>query len=271
MPERSRDALRAVSCQRGFTETAAGSVLWRQGETLVLCTAAVEQKRPRFFSDEQAGGWISAEYVMHPASVKGRKEWPGLKADKRGIEIGRLIGRSLRAAVDATKIGPHTITIDCTVLQADGGTRTASICGGMVALADALRTLPEKMPGTPYSTRRLAGKAYDSEDSSETNVPPALDPRLYDPAAALVTNVAAVSVGICDGTATLDLDYVLDSSAETDLNVVKTDAGTYVEIQGTAESGRGFTPEQLAAMLKLADAGIDELFEVQQAASAQSS
>ncbi len=259
--DRPADQLRTVTVERGFTRTAAGSVLWRQGGTLVLCTAAVEQKRPGFFRDSQAGGWVSAEYVMHPASVKGRKDWPGLKADKRGIEIGRLIGRSLRAAVDATKIGPHTITIDCTVLEADGGTRTASICGGMVALADALKTLPKDMPGTPHTVRSLRG-GYDSESHTE-EPPPALDPRLYKPEEAIVAQVAAVSVGICNGTPTLDLDYVLDSAAETDLNVVKTDKGTYVEIQGTAESGLGFTPDQLASMLKLADEGIAVLLKYQ--------
>jgi ribonuclease PH len=241
--DRPRDQLRPITVQRGFTRTAAGSVLWKQGGTVVLATAAVETKRPRFFTDIQAGGWVTAEYVMHPASVKGRKDWPGLKADKRGIEIGRLIGRSLRAAVDATKIGPHTITIDCTVLEADGGTRTASICAGMMALRDALATLPEQMP-----------MARDEPD-----VAPAFDQKLYDPGNAIVANVAAVSVGICDGEATLDLDYILDSNAETDLNVVKTSAGNYVEIQGTAESGTGFTPDQLAAMLALADRGIEEL------------
>ncbi|MEM7809222.1 MAG: ribonuclease PH [Planctomycetota bacterium] len=244
---RPRDQLRPVTVQRGFTKTAAGSVLWRQGGTVVLCTAAVEVKRPRFFSDDRAGGWVTAEYVMHPASVKGRKDWPGLKADKRGIEIGRLIGRSLRAAVDETKLGPHTITVDCTVLEADGGTRTASICGGMIALRDALASLPSEMPGA----------------RDEHNVAPAYDQKLYQPSKAIVADVAAVSVGICDGQPTLDLDYILDSSAETDLNVVKTSAGNYVEIQGTAESGTGFTPEQLTQMLNLADSGLAKLFAVQ--------
>jgi ribonuclease PH len=262
--DRRPDELRTVSVQRGFTDTAAGSVLWRQGQTVVLCTAAVERKRPRFFTDQQAGGWVTAEYVMHPASVtEGRKDWPGLKADKRGIEIGRLIGRCLRAAIDLTKIGPHTITVDCTVLQADGGTRTASICGGMIALADALDTLPEEMPGTPHSIRSLRG-GYGSEDQSD-DPPPALDPRLYAPDQALVAEVAAVSVGVVNGVPTLDLDYKLDSTAETDLNVVRTDAGNYIEIQGTAERGTGFSPQHLSEMLALAGSGIDELLEVQRA------
>ncbi len=261
---RAPDQLRDVSVQHNFTTTAAGSVLWRQGETLVLCTAAVEQQRPRFFNDRQAGGWVTAEYVMHPASVKGRKEWPGIKPDKRGVEIGRLIGRSLRAAIDMTKIGPHTITIDCTVLQADGGTRTASICGGMIALAEAVKSLPETMPGTPY-TKRSLNMPYKGE-TEPTEPPPVLDPRLYDPANAIIQQIAAVSVGIVDGRAVLDLDYALDVRAETDLNVVRTAAGNYIELQGTAEQGQGFDAHQLAEMLRLANLGIDALLAIQSAA-----
>ena len=264
MPTRATHQLRAIDCKTGFTNSP-GSVLWRQGDTLVLCTAAVEKKRPKFYTDDIPGGWVSAEYVMHPASVSGRKDWPGERIDKRGVEISRLIARCLRVAIDLKKIGPHTITIDCTVLQADGGTRTASICGGWVALALALKTLPDDMPGTPYTKRQLKG-GYDSESHSPDPVP-ALDPRLYDPAGALVNQVAAVSVGIVDGTPTLDLDYRLDSRAEVDLNVIRTARGKYVELQGTAEGdGDGFAPDELATMLKLANTGIDELLEVQRGA-----
>ncbi len=264
MTSRAANELRAVNVQRNFTETAAGSVLWRQGGTLVLCTAAVEIKRPRFYTDDQPGGWVTGEYVMHPASVPGRKDWPGERLDKRATEIGRLIGRSLRAAIDMTKLGPHTITIDCTVLQADGGTRTASICGGMIALHDALRTLPEKMPGAVKNKR----PAYGSEDHGDYAIAPAFDAKFYKPAEAIQNPLAAVSVGIIDGQAVLDLDYVLDSRAEVDLNVVRTAAGNYVELQGSAEHGNGFSPAQLAEMLKLANAGIDSLLDVQKAAMA---
>ena len=264
MSTRAANELRTVDVKRGFTDTAAGSVLWRQGGTLVLCTAAVEIKRPRFYTDDDAGGWVTGEYVMHPASVPGRKEWPGLKADKRATEIGRLIGRSLRAAVDMTKIGPHTITVDCTVLQADGGTRTASICGGLIALHDALRTLPDKMPGAIKNKR----PAYGSEDHGDYSIAPAFDAKFYKPLDALENPLAAVSVGIVDGQAVLDLDYKLDSRAEVDLNVVRTAAGNYVELQGSAEHGRGFSPDQLTEMLKLANAGIDALLDVQTAAMA---
>ena len=260
---RPHDQLRPVRVTRGFT-SAPGSVLWQQGDTLVLCTAAVESKRPKFFTDDRPGGWVTAEYVMHPASVNdGRKEWPdAIRPDKRGMEIGRLIGRAVRAAVDLSKIGQHTITLDCTVLQADGGTRTASICGAMVALADALASLPAEMPPAQFRPRNPGDP-----------LPAAYDAAFYDPRNALINPLAAVSVGIVAGKAVLDLDYALDCVAEVDLNVVRTADGRYVELQGNAEQGGvgggGFTPEQLAEMLRLAKKGIDELLATQREAMAR--
>jgi ribonuclease PH len=200
-----------------------------------------------------------------------------------------LIGRAVRAGVDLTAIGPHTITLDCTVLQADGGTRTAAICGAMVALADALGSLPEEMPGGKRSERTSnverptsnvevpeAGGARPSDFDvgrstldvrrSPEPIPPALDPAYYKPRQALVSPLAAVSVGICGGRAVLDLDYALDSRAEVDMNVVRTAGGKYVELQGSAEQGGGFSPEQLAEMLRLANKGIDELLAIQRGA-----
>src|SRR5580658_6323290 len=142
---RSNDALRPVTIQRGFTQTPAGSVLWQQGKTVVLCTASVAAELPPWFKEDRPGGWLTAEYVMLPASTPQRKPWPKIgHTDSRGTEIQRLIGRSLRAAIDLSKIGPRTIAIDCQVLQADGGTRTASICAAYVALSDALATLPKE-------------------------------------------------------------------------------------------------------------------------------
>ena len=266
-PARPANKLRTVSVRRAFTN-APGSVLWEQGKTLVLCTATVEQKRPKFFTDDTPGGWVTADYVMHPASVgKGRKDWPdAVRPDKRATEIGRLVGRAIRAAVDVTKLGPHTISLDCTVLQADGGTRTASICGAMIALADALQTLPKDMPGTPYTKRSLRGGIGSEAVHNEDDIPASQNPNLYDPQNALINPLAAVSVGMVDGAAVLDLDYHLDSRAEVDLNVVRTATGKYVELQGNAERGGGFTPAQLADMLKLADLGIDELLEIQRSA-----
>jgi ribonuclease PH len=157
--------------------------------------------------------------------------------------------------VDLSAIGPHTITLDCTVLQADGGTRTAAICGAMVALADALAGLPEEMPPAPFKPKN-PGDA----------LPPAFDPAFYKPRQALTSPLAAVSVGIIGGQAVLDLDYALDSACEVDMNVVRTASGKYVELQGSAEQGGGFSPEQLAEMLSLANKGIDELLEIQREA-----
>ena len=224
------DQLRPVEFVRNFTRHAAGSVLVKWGGTWVLCTACVEEKVPPFLRDT-GRGWVTAEYAMLPSSTLERKERESKKGrlDARGTEISRLIGRALRAAVDMEKLGPRTITIDCDVLQADGGTRCASITGGMVALNDAIAKL--------LADGKLA-------------------------ASPIVHQVAAVSVGICGGKPTLDLDYVHDSSAEVDLNVVMTDDGRFVEIQGTAER-EPFTDAQFDALRALAKKGLKRLFALQ--------
>ena len=222
--------LRAVSLERQFTKFAAGSALIRQGDTWVLCTASVEEKVPPFLKGKGTG-WVTAEYSMLPSSTKDRKdrEIKKGKPDARSTEISRLVGRALRAAVDMQALGERTITIDCDVLQADGGTRCASITGGMVALADAIAVLMK------------AGKIQKSP---------------------LKHFIAAVSVGLCDGKPELDLDYIHDSTADVDLNVVMTDDGRYVEIQGTAEHNP-FTEEDLETLRTLAAKGIKELFKIQ--------
>src|SRR5678816_2681830 len=179
---RANDQLRTVRVQRNFTAVPAGSVLWQQGGTVVLCTASVTRELPPWFKEDKPGGWTTCEYVMLPASTPQRKGWPKIgHTDSRGTEIQRLIGRTLRAVLDLTKIGPHTIAIDCQVLQADGGTRTAAICGAYVALVDALRKLPKVMPGArALLSRGTVGMG--SEVGLETAGPPArYDPRLYDP------------------------------------------------------------------------------------------
>src|ERR1700677_3937590 len=144
---RPPDTLRPITIKRSFTQTPAGSVLWQQGGTIVLCTASISPEIPPWFNDQRGGGWITAEYVMLPASTPQRKPWPKIgHTDSRGTEIQRLIGRSLRAAIDLGKIGPHTLAVDCQVLQADGGTRTACISAAYVALRDAVSKLPDQMP-----------------------------------------------------------------------------------------------------------------------------
>lgn len=227
------NSLRPVTLERHFTKHAEGSVLIKQGDTWVLCTASVEERVPPFLKGKGTG-WVTAEYSMLPRSTVERKdrEIKKGKPDARSSEISRLIGRALRAAVDLEKLGERTITIDCDVLQADGGTRCASVTGGMVALADAIAWLQAKgrIPASPI-------KHY----------------------------IAAVSVGVCDGTPTLDLDYAHDSSAEVDLNVVMTDDGRFVELQGTAEH-EPFTDESLDALRALAKKGIQSLIKLQKAA-----
>ena len=230
MNMKKRDQLRKIEFIRDFTKHAAGSVLVKWGDTWVLCTASVEEKVPPFLRDT-GKGWVTAEYSMLPSSTGGgRKERDikKLRQDARSTESQRLIGRSLRAAVDMSKLGERQITIDCDVLQADGGTRCASITGGMVALEDAID--------------RLIANGTLAENP-------------------IVHRVAAVSVGVCDGKPNLDLDYVHDSTAEVDLNVVMTDDGRYVELQGTAEH-KPFTEESLDALRKLARKGLKRIFKL---------
>lgn len=221
--------LRPIEIIRNFTKYAEGSVLIKWGNTWVLCTATVSDKVPPFLKDS-GKGWVTAEYSMLPSSTPGRKDRDikKLKQDARSTEIQRLIGRALRAAVDMTKLGERQITIDCDVLQADGGTRCASITGGMVALQDAVKKL--------------------MKDGVLTENP-------------IIRRVAAVSVGVCDGTPTLDLDYVHDSTAEVDLNVVMTDDGRFVELQGTAEH-EPFTEDSLDELKALAKAGLKKIFKL---------
>ena len=225
--------MRQVEIVRGFTKYAAGSVLYKQGNTWVLCTASVEEKVPPFKRDS-GEGWITAEYAMLPSATLTRKDRDikKLKQDGRSVEISRLIGRALRAAVDMKRLGERTITIDCDVLQADGGTRCASITGGMVALEDAIR--------------KLMAQGLLTENP-------------------IVRRVAAISVGICGGEPTQDLDYAHDSTADVDMNVIMTSDGRFVELQGTAEHDP-FTDEQLDTLRALAKDGCRQLFEAQAAA-----
>ena len=227
MNERASGELRELNIYPGFTEMAAGSALVCAGKTRVLCTASVQEGVPPFLRDT-GRGWLTAEYAMLPGSTPQRKARDGVKKDGRGVEIGRLIGRSLRAACDLTRLGERTIYIDCDVLQADGGTRTAAVTGGFVALCLAVQKLLDE------------GRIVDSP---------------------VVRQVAAVSVGIVKGAPTLDLDYALDSRAEADVNVVMTRQDgemAYAEVQGTGE-GRPYRREELDALLDLAQAGVERL------------
>ena len=230
---RAPDALRPVRITRGFTRHAEGSVLIEFGDTRVLCTASVEDKVPPFLRG--AGrGWLTAEYGMLPRSTHTRTDREAARGKQSGRtqEIQRLIGRSLRAVFDLERLGERTITLDCDVLQADGGTRTAAITGAFVAAHDAISGL-------------LAAGALERTPVRDF--------------------VAAVSVGLYEGSAVLDLDYAEDSACDTDLNVVMTGAVGFVEVQGTAE-GDPFTREQMDRLVDLAAGGIRRLVEAQKAA-----
>ena len=221
--------LRPVTVQRHFTAHTPGSVLYRCGDTVVLCTASLENKVPDWMVGK-GKGWITAEYNMLPGSTSPRKsrERSG-KVDGRTTEIQRLIGRSFRAIADLKKLGERSLTIDCDVLQADGGTRTASITGGLIALVDAVNSV---FKGAPASEYPLNG------------------------------SLAAISVGIVGGQPSLDLDYIRDSQADVDMNIVMTGAGRFIELQGTGEEAT-FDDDQLAALIKLAKQGITELTQIQ--------
>lgn len=230
---RAFEQLRAVSIETGYVKYPHGSALVCFGDTRVLCTVQVEERVPSHVAAKSATqGWLTAEYALMPASGLSRNERAGYgKATVKGRvhEIQRLIGRSMRCAVDLGKIGPRTLMIDCDVIQADGGTRTAAITGAMVALQMAVKKLMAE------------GKITENP---------------------IINNIAAVSIGIVNGNACLDLDYIEDSGAETDLNLVMNSNDGFIEIQGTAEDGT-YNRAQLDEMLKLGEAGIKKLFELQ--------
>jgi ribonuclease PH len=230
---RNPNQLRDIRITRRYTKHAEGSVLVEFGDTKVICTASVVNSVPSFLRGK-GQGWLTAEYGMLPRSTGTRMDREAARGKQQGrtVEIQRLIGRSLRAAVDLNALGENTINIDCDVIQADGGTRTASITGAWVALADAIAHLK--------ATDKVVGEP-------------------------LKRAIASVSVGIYQGVPVLDLDYPEDSSADTDMNVVMADDGGIIEIQGTAEA-EPFTEEEFSAMLKLAKQGIAELHELQRKA-----
>ena len=232
MPSRKPNEIRPVKIKRKYTNKTAGSVLYQSGETVVLCTASVDENVPPWM-EKSGKGWITAEYNMLPGSTSPRKRRDRNKVDGRTTEIQRLIGRSFRAVANLEALGPRQITVDCDVLQADGGTRTASITGGMIALIDAIASIKKDLP----------------------------DPKKFP----LRDTVAAISVGIVDGKAVSDLDYPMDFAAAVDMNVIMTGKGQFVEIQGTGEEAT-FSEKELGALLKLAKGSIKQLVAKQKSA-----
>jgi ribonuclease PH len=227
---RAADELRSINITRDYIKHADGSVLIECGDTRVICTASVENSVPGFLRGK-GSGWVTAEYGMLPRSTgsRMRREASAGRQGGRTMEIQRLIGRALRASIDTAKLGERTITVDCDVIQADGGTRTASISGAWVALSDAIQGLIE--------AGSLSQNPIDCQ-------------------------VAAISVGIYQGTPVLDLDYAEDSAADTDMNVVMNSHGGFIEVQGTAEAA-AFTDRELTDMLALARSGINRIFDLQ--------
>ncbi len=230
---RAADELRPINITRHYIKHADGSALIECGDTRVICTASVESSVPPFLRGK-GSGWVTAEYGMLPRSTgsRMRREASAGKQGGRTMEIQRLIGRALRASIDLTKLGERTITVDCDVIQADGGTRTASISGAWVALSDAIQGLMD------------AGELKENP---------------------IECQVAAISVGIYQGIAVLDLDYAEDSEADTDMNIVMNSHGGYIEVQGTAEAA-AFSDRELNDMLALARSGINRVFELQKSA-----
>jgi ribonuclease PH len=227
---RALNELRPVKIKRGYTRMSPGSVLFEAGNTVVLCTASVEKRVPDWLAGK-GKGWITAEYNMLPHSTSPRKPRDkGGKVDGRTTEIQRLIGRSLRSVADLLALGERAVNVDCDVLQADGGTRTASITGAFIAFVDCLRSIQKDLP----------------------------DPKKFP----LAGSVAAISVGIVDGKPALDLDYKQDVEADVDMNVVMTGSGRFIEIQGTGEEAT-FGDDDLAALIKLAKHGIRDLTAIQ--------
>ena len=230
---RAADELRPITITRHYNKHAEGSVLIESGDTRVICTASIDNSVPGFLRGK-GSGWVTAEYGMLPRSTgsRMRREASVGKQGGRTMEIQRLIGRALRASIDTVKLGERTITIDCDVIQADGGTRTASITGAWVALADAIQGLVER------------GDVQQNP---------------------LECQVAAISVGIYQGQAVLDLDYLEDSGAETDMNIVMNSLGGFIEVQGTAEA-QAFSEQELTSMIGLARKGIEQIFAIQKSA-----
>lgn len=230
---RRANEIRPVKIKRHFTDQSPGSVLYECGNTVVLCTASIDSKVPEWMAG-RGKGWITAEYNMLPHSTSPRRarERAG-KVDGRTTEIQRLIGRSLRAVVDLEALGERALLVDCDVIQADGGTRTASITGALIAVVDAIDSIRKLLP----------------------------DPKKYP----LRDSVAAVSVGIIDGKPMLDLDYKLDVAADVDMNIVMTGKGKFVEVQGTGEEAT-FDDAELATLIKLAKSGIKDLTQIQRKA-----
>jgi len=255
---REKDEMRNVEVEIDFTPNALASVLYKQGDTVVLACCTRARNLPRWFPRDATKGWVNAEYSLLPGSTDSRFQRERRGAKGRTQEIERLIARSLRAAVDLEALGPISLNIDCDVLNADGGTRCASITAANIALRLAVRRMIAQGICLPLDLR-----PSDEERKSGWTAPTLSETERKNHENDVIPHdLAALSVGLIDGNVYLDLDYILDSNADVDMNVVKTSDGKYVEIQGTGEEST-FSKEELSALLSQADAGLEALFEAQ--------
>ena len=258
--DRKPNQMRHVEVEIDFTTNALASILYRQGDTVVLACCTIEARLPGWFPRDSTKGWVHAEYSLLPGSTDSRFRRERRGAKGRTQEIERLVARSLRAAVDLEQLGPVALNVDCDILNADGGTRCASITAANLALRLAVRRLIANGQCLPLEMRPT-----DEEKKSGWKAPTLTPEQQMEHENRVIPHdLAAISVGLIEGDVYLDLDYVLDSNADVDMNVVKTADGKYVELQGTGEEST-FSGEELSALIALADAGLDGLFEVQAA------
>ncbi|MED5487435.1 MAG: ribonuclease PH [Candidatus Thermoplasmatota archaeon] len=254
---RAQDEMRNVEVQLDFTPNALASVLYKQGDTVVLACCTRAKNLPRWFPRDATKGWVNAEYSLLPGSTDSRFQRERRGAKGRTYEIARLIARSLRAGIDLEELGPHSLTVDCDILNADGGTRCASITAAMIAMRLGVRRLIEQGLCLPLADRKPVDADRDWKPRELS-----ADEKLAHENAVMPNNVAAISVGLIDGEVYLDLDYILDSNADVDMNVIGTSDGMFVEVQGTGEEST-YSREQLDSLMDMAEAGLSRLHELQ--------
>ena len=254
---RDKDEMREVEVKIDFTPNALASVLYKQGDTVVLACCTRARNLPRWFPRDATKGWVNAEYSLLPGSTDSRFQRERRGAKGRTYEIERLVARSLRAGIDLEELGPHSLTVDCDILNADGGTRCASITAATIALRLGVRRLIDQGLCLPAADRKPADAGRDWKPRELSSAE-----KTAHEAAVLPVDVAAISVGLLGDDVYLDLDYILDSNADVDMNVIKTADGKYVEIQGTGEEAT-FSGDELLALLGSADGGLDALFDAQ--------
>ena len=254
---RAKDEMREVEVQLDFTPNALASILYKQGDTVVLACCTRAKNLPRWFPRDASKGWVNAEYCLLPGSTDSRFQRERRGAKGRTYEIERLVARSLRAGIDLEELGPHSLTVDCDILNADGGTRCASITAATIALRLAVRRLIDQGLCLPAADRKPVDAGRDWQPRKLSS-----DEKAAHEAAVLPVDVAAISVGLIGEDVYLDLDYILDSNADVDMNVIGTSDGMLVEVQGTGEEST-YSRAQMDALMDLAEKGLERLYSIQ--------